>query len=314
MNIKQALRLFSIFVFTLFLAGAGAGSASAALTFTTTDISSDGAFTLTFEGVTADPFENTISSNDPTADNSFILGAAGDFLITGAPAADPVTAFRASYGGTGIVFEGATADASELTLTAADAGADATVTIPATTGNVLLTTSGTTSILTSSTGATFTFGPATDDQLVVDPVAAGAGSFAGTITSADLTAARTWTFPDATGTVQLSGNALSGTSINLGGTTLLDVLNAVTAAIDLASAAANTCVTGTSTAVTQTIALGDTVIVSPSADDAAWDIGSLTAFVEAAGTPGTIKIVYCNNSAVASDPASMTYELTVLQF
>lgn len=103
--------------------------------------------------------------------------------------------------------------------------------------------------------------------------------------------------------------AVSAASLNLGTSALLDVLSELTASIDLASAAANTCVTATD-AVTNS-ALGNSVMVQPSADDAAWDIGSLTAFVE---TAGTVKIVYCNNSAGASDPAAMTYRLTLLQF
>lgn len=42
---------------------------------------------------------------------------------------------------------------------------------------------------------------ATHDRLSIAPVALGGGSFTGTFTSADLTAARTWTHPDATGDV-----------------------------------------------------------------------------------------------------------------
>lgn len=56
-------------------------------------------------------------------------------------------------------------------------------------------------------GATsmFTFGNTTTrDELILQPVAAGAGSFAGTFTTADLTAAREWTFPDTTGTALLA--------------------------------------------------------------------------------------------------------------
>ena len=104
-------------------------------------------------------------------------------------------------------------------------------------------------------------------------------------------------------------SAATGTSINLGTTTLLDVLSELTASIDLASATAGVCVVATD-AVTNA-ALGDTVTVNPSLDDAGWDIGGLTAFVESAGV---VKITYCNNSAGASDVAAMTYRLTILQF
>lgn len=281
------------------------------------------------------------------ANGETISNATNNLFIFATNTALTDTLILAPFATAGATFSG--------TITSADLTADKTWTFPDATGTVLLTTSGTTSVLTSSTGATFTFGPATDDQLIIDPVVAGGAAFTGTLTSADLTGAnKTWTLPDATGTVALTANKLNAfaattsaellgvisdeqgsgalvfassptlvtpvlgaataTSINLGGTTLLDALSATTAAIDLVSAGANTCVTDTSTAIAQTTALGDTVIVTPSADDAAWDIGSLTAFVETAGTPGTVKIVYCNNSAGASDPASMTYRITVLQF
>lgn len=50
-----------------------------------------------------------------------------------------------------------------------------------------------------------TFGrSAAHDQIRIAPVALGGGSFVGSITSSDLTAARTWTVPDATGTFCLS--------------------------------------------------------------------------------------------------------------
>jgi hypothetical protein len=47
----------------------------------------------------------------------------------------------------------------------------------------------------------------TEDRLIVDPVAKGAGQFDATVTSADLTAARTWTMPDATGDVAVIASA-----------------------------------------------------------------------------------------------------------
>lgn len=55
-----------------------------------------------------------------------------------------------------------------------------------------------------------TFGPSsTYDPILISPVAKGTTSYNGTITSADLTAARNWTFPDNGGTVALTSD-LSG--------------------------------------------------------------------------------------------------------
>jgi hypothetical protein len=55
-----------------------------------------------------------------------------------------------------------------------------------------------------STGATVFGDVAVHDRIVVAPVAKGANQFDGTLTSADLTAARTWTMPNASGTMLIA--------------------------------------------------------------------------------------------------------------
>ncbi len=59
--------------------------------------------------------------------------------------------------------------------------------------------------------------------------------------------------------------------------------------------------------------LGDTVIVTPVADDPVWDSASITGFVESAGN---VKIVICDGvvAAGALDPAEMTYRITVISY
>lgn len=48
---------------------------------------------------------------------------------------------------------------------------------------------------------------ATDDTIAIAPATGGGATFTGTITSSDLTAARTWTAPDATGSLSLNCTA-----------------------------------------------------------------------------------------------------------
>lgn len=103
--------------------------------------------------------------------------------------------------------------------------------------------------------------------------------------------------------------AATATSVAIGGgTAVTKVEKATTAAIDLGDLVAAGCSVATSNVIADA-ALGDTVSVSPLLDDAAWDTGSLTAFVESAGV---IKITYCAPASGA--PASMTYNLALTKF
>ena len=120
---------------------------------------------------------------------------------------------------TSIVFEGATADSYETTLTATDPTADRTITLPDATGTVVLadgsgnvtvsgnlTVSGTTTTV-NSTEITV------QNALTFEGTTADA--FETTLTVVDPTADRTITFPDATGTVALLDTAQTLTNKTL---------------------------------------------------------------------------------------------------
>lgn len=117
---------------------------------------------------------------------------------------------------TSIIFEGATADSFETTLTATDPTADRTITLPDATGTVVttgnlsaITSVGTLSSLTISgdltvNGTTTTINSTAinvNNQVVFE--GATADAFETTLTVVDPTADRTITFPDSTGTVAL---------------------------------------------------------------------------------------------------------------
>lgn len=88
-----------------------------------------------YEGTTADGFESMIRFiGDPGADVIISIPATAGFMVTSPTDADGAHGFWG--GNSSLVFEGATADAFEITVSAADAGADATVTIPANTGTM----------------------------------------------------------------------------------------------------------------------------------------------------------------------------------
>lgn len=102
-----------------------------------------------------------------------------------------------------VVFEGATADAFETTLTVVDPTADRIVSIPNVTGTILLSTAdqdAANSIKGVANGLEFE--------------GATADAFETTITITDPTADRTITVPNATGTISLGGSTVVTTGAN----------------------------------------------------------------------------------------------------
>ena len=116
---------------------------------------------ILFEGATDDDFETTLSATDPTADRIITLpDATGTVFTSGNP--NDITdigiqAFDVVLGtGSDLVFEGATSNSNETTLTVVDPTADRTVTLPDATGTVLTTgNSDTPTTTTSSSDADF---------------------------------------------------------------------------------------------------------------------------------------------------------------
>ena len=90
-----------------------------------------------FEGATANDYETTLTVTDPTADRTITLPDATDTLV-GRATTDTLTnktltspiASGLTLSDASIVFEGATADDHETTLTVTDPTADRTITLP----------------------------------------------------------------------------------------------------------------------------------------------------------------------------------------
>jgi hypothetical protein len=98
-----------------------------------------GATPIILEGATADAFENTFAVTDPTADRTTTFPDAGGTVMLSSLATNGADAANAVTGASnGLVFEGATADAFETTLTVTDPTGDRTITLPDYTGGVPL--------------------------------------------------------------------------------------------------------------------------------------------------------------------------------
>jgi len=163
-----------------------------------TEITNLGVLTgdIVFEGATADDFETTLTVTDPTADRTITLpDATGNVITTGN--LTEITNLGVLTGD--IVFEGATADSFETTLTVTDPTADRTITFPDTTGNVI-----TTGNLTEITNLGVLTGGITFEGTTAD-------SFETTLTVTDPTADRIVTIPDASGTVLLGSSTINQT-------------------------------------------------------------------------------------------------------
>jgi hypothetical protein len=189
---------------------------------------------ITFEGTTANNFETILSVTDPTADRTITFPDAtgtvvlsdgsgnvtvsGDLTVTGTTTTINSTTINAT---TGIVFEGATTNDFETTLTVTDPTADRTVTFQDATGTVVLrdsTDTLTNKTLTSPTVSGLTL---SDSSIVIE--GSTANDFETTLSVTNPTEDRTITFPDATGTVALAEDV----SLSLGSYVLTEDIGAV---------------------------------------------------------------------------------------
>ena len=184
---------------------------------------------LVFEGATADSFETTIFATDPTADRTITMpDATGTMITTGNLTAITTLTNPAITGAvfndSSIVFEGATADAFETTLTVTDPTADRTILFPDATGTIITTGNLSDIVNTGVFTSSIVFEGTT------------ANDFELTLAAGDPTADRTVSFPDAAGTIiidsatqtltnktlttpQVSGLTLTDASIILEGST-----------------------------------------------------------------------------------------------
>lgn len=157
------------------------------------------------EGATVDGNELRFAVNDPTADVTVTFPDGGNTSYAIVPNTlttnEVDVANSVWFTSNDITFEGATADASELTLTLNDPGGDVTVTMPdggdaswAMVPNLL-----TTNEVDIANSIWFTSNDMTLEGATAD-------GFEAVVTLVDPTADRTLTLPDQTGTVQLVDN------------------------------------------------------------------------------------------------------------
>lgn len=112
---------------------------------------------LTFEGATADAYETSVTVVDPTADRTVTLpDATGTVMLSTLATNAPDAANSVTGASNGLVFEGATANAYETTLTVVDPTADRTITLPDRSGTVVLETRAVTAKTQADTPVTLT--------------------------------------------------------------------------------------------------------------------------------------------------------------
>ena len=233
-NLKQVLRLLGVLTFAFVFFGTVSGSAQAALTFSATDIASDGAFTLTFEGATANAFEVTLTSVDPGADATITLPAqTGTVLLS---TAAQTAAGSIAGVANGFEFEGATDNGFETTLTVTDPTADRTITFPNETGTVV--TTGSANVVT---------GMITDATILAADFAAGAVDTAaildGTILTGDIAADTILAADIATGavaTAEILDATILAADFAAGAVDTAAILNGTILAADFAAGAVDT--------------------------------------------------------------------------
>jgi hypothetical protein len=167
---------------------------------------------ITFEGATANDFETTIAITDPTADRTITipdstgtvvladgsgnLTISGNLTVSGTTTTINSTTINAT---TGIVFEGATANDFETTLTVTDPTADRTVTFQDATGTVVLrdsTDTLTNKTLSSAVATTALTLNATAELRLADT---DSSNYVGFKSPDTVSANKIWTLPSADG-------------------------------------------------------------------------------------------------------------------
>jgi len=222
-------------------------------------------FTGTVSGITKSMVG--LGSVDNTADSAKPVSTAQQTALDlKAPLASPTFTGTVSLDtGVNLVFEGATADAHETTLTVTDPTADRTITFPNATGTVVLadgsgnvtvsgdlTVSGTTTIINSTV---------LEVQNEVKFEGLTANDFETSLKVVDPTADRVITFPDATGTVAIldTTQTLTNKTINLNSNTLTGTKSNFNAAMSDADFAT---LDGTETLTNKTINLTSNTVTA----------------------------------------------------
>lgn len=182
--------------------------------------------TITFEGATDNTIETVLAITDPTASDKTITlpDASGAVILSTAGVIDTAAAIWGLSNS--LVWEGATADAFETTLTVADPTADVTVTIPAGTGTLMLSAGEVVAgVLNAVSGI--------NNGLLFE--GATADDFETTITVTDPTADRTFTFADTpTGTVAIGSATayrINAVTVTLDGTNPSSVAHGLTTVV-----------------------------------------------------------------------------------
>jgi len=196
---------------TVSIANAGVANALMFTTLTTNTIDAANSIWgisngVVYEGATANAFETTVSPADPTADQTVTIpNFAVNFAYMGSTlTTNTVDAANSVWGiSNGLVFEGATADAFELTLSPADVGADVAVTLPTSSAAVgVFYTSLTTNSVDVANSVT-----GTSNGFIAEGATADASETSITVT--DPTADRTVTVPNQSGVVMLTDSTVT---------------------------------------------------------------------------------------------------------
>jgi hypothetical protein len=232
--------------------------------------------------------------------------------LTAPTISDPV--ITGVIGGAGITFEGSTADAHETTLTVQDPTQDNTITLPNTTGTVVIADATQTLTNKTLTSPTISGSPVITGLSSAGMVASSAApkdyvdSILGSATAAATSAASAATSATSAATSASSASTSASSALTSANSASTSASSALTSANSAATSATAAATSATSSATSATAAATSATSAATSASSASTSASSALTSANSASTSASSALTSANSAATSASSAATSYD------